>query len=260
MESVRRGVDRPVGFAVGRLHTPTEPRRQAPRLASENYWAKNYVRCWFRALTKRKAAPPPNACSTSPPKHKDFAESAVLLGTARLPAQIQGSFDPARAEQVLAVVSRINATIARYLRAKVLASMLLAVPATIVLWAFGMKSALLWGVLTFLFNFVPYVGSAITWTGPTLLAFLALEPGWRPITVAGLLLADHVLSANLIEPSLTGKAVDLSPLVVLLALAFWGSCWGLEGMLLAVPLTVVLRIILDDLPVTRPIARLMGVG
>lgn len=184
----------------------------------------------------------------------------LLLEAARLPARIQGSFDPARAEHVLAVVSRINAAIARYLRAKVLASMLLAVPATIILWAFGIKSALLWGVLTFLFNFVPYVGSAIMWTGPTVLAFLVLEPGWRPITVAGLLLADHVLSANLIEPSLTGKAVDLSPIVVLLALAFWGSCWGLEGMLLAVPLTVVLRIVLENLPATRPIARLMGVG
>ena len=123
-----------------------------------------------------------------------------------------------------------------------------------------MKSAVLWGVLTFLFNFVPYVGSAVAWTGPTVLAFLVLEPGWRPFTVAGLLLADHVLSANLIEPSLTGKAVDLSPLVVLLSLAFWGSCWGLEGMLLAVPLTVVLRIILDNLVATRPLARLMGVG
>jgi predicted PurR-regulated permease PerM len=78
--------------------------------------------------------------------------------------------------------------------------------------------------------------------------------------VAGLLLADHVLSANLIEPPLTGKAVDLSPLVVLLALAFWGSCWGLEGMLLAVPPTVVVRIVLDNLLGTRPIARLMGVG
>jgi AI-2 transport protein TqsA len=184
----------------------------------------------------------------------------VLLEAAHLPARIQGSFDPARAEHVLVVVTRINASISRYLRAKVLASLILAAPATIILWAFGMKSALLWGVLTFLFNFVPYVGSAVTWTGPTVLAFLVLEPGWRPFTLAGLLLADQALSAYLIEPSLTGKAADLSPLVVLLSLAFWGSCWGLEGMLLAVPLTVVLKIVLDNLPVTRPIARLMGVA
>lgn len=184
----------------------------------------------------------------------------LLMEAAHFPDRIRAGFEPARAEHVLAVVARINVAISGYLRAKVLSSLVLAVPVVVILWSFGVKSALLWGVLTFLFNFVPYVGSAICWTGPTVLAFLSLEPGWQPITVAGLLLADHLLSANLIEPALTGKAVDLSPLVVLLALAFWGSCWGLEGMLLAVPLTVVVRIVLDNLPATRPIARLMGTG
>jgi AI-2 transport protein TqsA len=184
----------------------------------------------------------------------------LLLEAANVPTRIRAGFDPTQAEQVLAVVDRINAAIAAYLRAKVLSSLALALPVIIILWWFGVKSAVFWGVLTFLLNFIPYVGSAIAWTGPTLLAFLTLEPGWQPFTVGGLLLTDHLLSANLIEPSLTGKAVDLSPLVVLLALAFWGSCWGLEGMLLAVPLTVVLRIVIDNLPATRPIARLMGGG
>ena len=78
--------------------------------------------------------------------------------------------------------------------------------------------------------------------------------------MAALLGADHALGAYLVDPALSGKAVDLSPLVILLALAFWGLCWGLEGMLLAVPLTVVLRIVLDNLPATRPIARMMGEG
>jgi AI-2 transport protein TqsA len=184
----------------------------------------------------------------------------VLLGAAHLPQRIQSGFDPARSEQLLAMLARINVAIASYLRAKVLAGLILALPATIILWAFGVKSALFWGVLTFMFSFIPYVGSAIAWTGPTALAFLDLEPGWRPIAVAVLLGADHALSAYLVDPALTGKAVDLSPLVILLALAFWGLCWGLEGMLLAVPLTVVVRIVLDNLPATRPIARLMGEG
>ncbi|MFL5327439.1 MAG: AI-2E family transporter [Gemmataceae bacterium] len=184
----------------------------------------------------------------------------LLLEAAHFPARIQAGFDPEPAKSILAVIGKINASISSHLRAKVLASLFLAVPATIILWAFGVRSPLFWGVLTFLFNFIPYVGSAVTCSGPILFAFLSLDPGWRPMTLAALLLTDHILSANLIEPALTGKAVDLSPLVVLLALAFWGSCWGLEGMLLAVPLTVVLRIVLDNLPATRPIARLMGVS
>jgi AI-2 transport protein TqsA len=184
----------------------------------------------------------------------------LILGAGHFPDRIRAGFEPARADNMLAMIARINTAIAAYLRAKVLASLFLAIPAVLILWTFGVKSALFWGVLTFLFNFIPYIGSAVTWTAPTLLAFLSLEPGWRPITMGALLLTDHLLSANLIEPSLTGKAVDLSPIVVLLALAFWGSCWGIEGMLLAVPLTVVLRIVLDNMPATRPMAKLMGVG
>jgi AI-2 transport protein TqsA len=115
-------------------------------------------------------------------------------------------------------------------------------------------------VLTFLLNYIPYLGSVVACALPIVLAFLQLEPGWQPITVAILLIADHVLSGNVVEPALTGKAIGLSPLVIVLALAFWGLCWGVIGMLLAVPLTVVFKIVLEHLPPTRPLALLMGEG
>jgi AI-2 transport protein TqsA len=91
-----------------------------------------------------------------------------------------------------------------------------------------------------------------------LFAFLDLDFGWQPVAVAILLPTVHGSSAYLIEPAMTGKAVNLSPLVVLIALSFWGLCWGLTGMILAVPLTAVLKIILESAPGTRPIASLMG--
>jgi predicted PurR-regulated permease PerM len=62
----------------------------------------------------------------------------------------------------------------------------------------------------------------------------------------------------MVEPSLTGRAVGLSPLVILVMLAFWGLCWGLIGMILAVPLTIMIKIILENRPFTRPFARLIG--
>ena len=65
---------------------------------------------------------------------------------------------------------------------------------------------------------------------------------------------------NFIEPTLTARAVDLSPLVVLVALSFWSLSWGLTGMVLAVPLTVMLKIIWENVPITRPLARLMAEG
>ena len=79
-------------------------------------------------------------------------------------------------------------------------------------------------------------------------------------TACGLSLSCLVqfVTNNFVEPRLTAHAVDLSPLVVLIALAFWGLCWGLVGMVLAIPLTVMLRIVWENFALTRPLARFMA--
>src|SRR5262249_58528285 len=129
----------------------------------------------------------------------------------RFPARIQSGFATERAEQILSVVRNINAAIASYVKVKVQASLVLAVPALVILWLFGVKFALLWAVLTFLLNFVPYLGSVISCSLPILLAFLQLPLGWQPVAVALLLITDHMLSAHVVEPAMTAKAVGLSP-------------------------------------------------
>jgi AI-2 transport protein TqsA len=182
----------------------------------------------------------------------------LLLEAGRFPRRVRAGFATARADEILAVAQRINQAMASYLKVKVQASLVLAVPAGLVLWAFGVKFPLLWAVLTFLLNFVPYLGSVVTCSLPIVLAFLELNVPWTPWAVAGLLIGLHVLSAYVVEPAMTGRAVGLSPLIILLALAFWGQCWGLIGMLLAVPLTVLLRMVLENVPVTRPFAKLMA--
>jgi AI-2 transport protein TqsA len=116
----------------------------------------------------------------------------------------------------------------------------------------------MFGVLTFLLNFIPYIGSIIACSGPMVLAFLSMDSIGPAIGVTVLLVTIHALSAYAVEPAMTGKAVGLSPLVILVALSFWGLCWGLIGMLLAVPLTVMLKIVLENVAFTRPVARLMA--
>jgi AI-2 transport protein TqsA len=182
----------------------------------------------------------------------------LLIEAGRMPKRIHGAFVGDRPGQILAVIGNINDAMVGYLRVKVKASLLLAVPATVVLWAFDVKFALMWGLLTFLLNFIPYLGSIIACSAPILLAFLQMDSIGRPIAVAVMLISIHTLSAYLIEPALTGKAVGISPLVILVALSFWGLCWGLTGMLLAVPLTVMGKIVLDNVPFTQPVARLMA--
>lgn len=124
---------------------------------------------------------------------------------------------------------------------------------------FGVKFVAIWMLLTFLCNFIPYVGSVISYTVPTLFAALQLPPWDGPIAVAILLLGVQVASATLIEPMIIGRAVGLSPLLILAALAVWGSVWGLPGMFLAVPLTVVLKIVLQNIEATQALAKLTDV-
>jgi AI-2 transport protein TqsA len=182
----------------------------------------------------------------------------ILFEARRFPIRMRNAFADGQAELMLAMAGNINAAIASYLKAKVKVNIALAVPAMLVLWIFGIKFVILWGALTFLANFVPYLGSLVACTLPSVFGFLDLGMGWQPLAAALLLMSVHLSSAYLVEPAMTGKAVDLSPLVVLIALSFWGLCWGLTGMVLAVPLTAMLKIILENAPNTRPIARLMG--
>ncbi len=81
---------------------------------------------------------------------------------------------------------------------------------------------------------------------------------WQPITIGLILIAIHMTSAYLFEPMITGRASGLSPLIVVASLVFWGHAWGVIGMLLAVPLTAIVKIALENVEFTRPFARLLG--
>jgi AI-2 transport protein TqsA len=197
----------------------------------------------------------------------NFLAEAVLVGFylifllfefRSLPARIRSGFPSEQADRVLATVTSINRAVSSYIRAKAVASLVTAMPIVVVLWAFGVSFPGMWGVLAFVGNFIPYVGSVVALAFPVILAFLELEPLWRPFSVLALLAVSQFVINNFVEPRLTARAVDLSPLVVLIALTFWGLCWGVVGMIVAIPLTVVLKIVWETIPLTRPLARLMA--
>ena len=184
----------------------------------------------------------------------------LLLEARHFPRRVRAGFAQEQADCMLGILESINRAMVSYLRAKALASLVTALPVVAILWAFGVPFPGMWGILAFIGNFIPYVGSLIALVLPVLLAFLELEPPWRPLVVLALLLLVQFVTNNFIEPRLTARAVDLSPLVVLVALAFWGLCWGAVGMVLAVPLTVMLKIVWENIALTRPLARLMAEG
>ena len=184
----------------------------------------------------------------------------LLLEGSRLPDRIRKAYTSERADEILHIAGQVNEAVVSYLRAKVKSSLVLAVPVGVILWVVGVKFALLWAVLTFLCNFIPYIGTVIAYTLPVAFAFLWYGPTWEPFAAAGLLLACHLGSSSVAEPMIIGNAVGVSPLVILGSLAFWGLLWGIAGMFLAVPLTVVAILVMDHFDQTRPIARLLKGG
>ena len=124
------------------------------------------------------------------------------------------------------------------------------------LWIIGVDHALLWGVLAFLLNYIPNIGSIIAAVPPTLLALIQLGLG-DAIAVVILFTVINVVVGNVIEPRFMGKGLGLSTLVVFLSLIFWGWVLGPVGMLLSVPLTMTVKIALDHRHETRWIAQLL---
>ena len=122
--------------------------------------------------------------------------------------------------------------------------------------AMGLDFAILWGLVAFLLNFIPSLGSIIAAVPAVFLALIQLGPGRAAVIAVGYLVV-NILLGNFIEPMLMGRRLGLSTLVVFLSVVFWGWVWGPVGMLLSVPLTMVLRIALENTEDFRWLALMM---
>ncbi|HYT94535.1 MAG TPA: AI-2E family transporter, partial [Gemmataceae bacterium] len=160
--------------------------------------------------------------------------------------------------RILAVVDRITASIEQYIAVMAYVSLLAGVLVTIALWLFGVPYALFWGILTFALNFIPYLGSLIATVLPVVLTLVDSQSLGMTLAVLIVLVVIQNGIGYLIQPRLAGNRLDLSPLVIILSLAFWGTIWGIAGMILAVPLVVVIKTILQHIPQTKPIATLLS--
>jgi len=128
-----------------------------------------------------------------------------------------------------------------------------------VLAVFGVPFVVMWGILTFLFNFIPYLGSLVATLAPLVVCLLEFSDRlWIVLIVAVLLVLIQQVLGVYLEPRLMGRRLGVSPLLILLSLSFWGVLWGVVGMILAVPLLMVFKIVLDNIPETRPLATLMS--
>jgi len=156
-------------------------------------------------------------------------------------------------------IEKISSQIKEYMLLKAIISLFTGLIVWIALLIVGTDYAFLWAVIAFLFNFIPNIGSIIAAVPAVLLTLVQLGT-LSSVVVAAVYVVINVLIGSVIEPKVMGKGLGLSTLVVFLSLIFWGWLLGIVGMLLSIPLTIMVKIILDDNEKTRWISVLLGTG
>lgn len=180
--------------------------------------------------------------------------------------RLVGSNDIHRTTQVL---EEAGTRVAHYLLTQLLVNTIYAVPIGLGLWLIGVPNAALWGMLTLVLRFVPYIGSILAAAFPLFLAF-AVSPDWSAVLwTAALFILVELITSNVIEPWLYGSRTGVSPLAIIVAAIFWTWIWGPLGLVLSTPMTVclvvlgrhipqfaVFDILFGDRPVLAPHSRL----
>ena len=156
------------------------------------------------------------------------------------------------------VYADINTKVRRYILTKVAVSTVTGLLVWIVLSLFKLELAGVFGMFAFLLNFIPSVGSVVATLLPIPIAVAQFQNPWFIFMVVAVPGTIQMVAGNVIEPKLMGTGLNLHPVVILLALSFWGLLWGIVGMFLAVPITAVIRIVLMQFETLKPIGMLLA--
>ena len=181
----------------------------------------------------------------------------IIFEASLLPGRIERAYPGGASERVHMIRDQIEASVNTYVVVKTGVGLGTAVCAGIVMLFFGIDLWFTWALLTFLLNYVPYIGSLLATIPPLVLGFILLEPSML-ILLSVLLLTNQQMWGNVIETRWAGRALDISPVLLLVVTAFSFWLWGIIGMILSIPLVVILKIVLENIEATRPLAILLS--
>ncbi len=168
------------------------------------------------------------------------------------------SWTKERKENFRRILSQVNDVSRTYILVKFATSLLTAVLSFVVLYFVEVDFPVFWAFLIFILNFIPTIGSIVATAFPALVALIQFDTLGPFVGVLLGIIGIQVLIGSFLEPRLLGSSLNISPFVIILSLVLWGLIWGVVGMLLCVPLTVILIIIFAQFPTTRPIAILLS--
>jgi len=156
------------------------------------------------------------------------------------------------------VFARIRKGVENYVWVQTVVGVLIAGASAVIMAVMGLNHIVFLTLIIFLFNYIPAIGAAIGVMLPPLLGLVEFDQLWKPIALLAILEGVHFGVSHVVQPRMQGKSLNVDPIVVLLALAFWGAIWGVVGAFLSTPLTVMAMAILAEFKGGRPLAILLS--
>ena len=183
----------------------------------------------------------------------------LLLEASFFKGKLNRAFEGNRAVQLARIGYDIMTKVSRYLSIKFFISVANGVIMGTGLTIIGVEFAVVWGVLQFIANFIPNFGSIAVGLGATAFSLIQFWPEPGPVAATAIVvLGMNIILSYFVEPKVTGDNLGLSPLIILLSLLIWGWIWGFAGLIIAVPMMVIIKIICENIPVLEPISILLG--
>ena len=161
-------------------------------------------------------------------------------------------------KKVLRIVYSIEGEISRYLLTITIINIMVGIFVGTGLWLIGIPNPLVWGVLAFLLNYLPYIGALISIVLVGIISVVTFDNVFYSLLAPGLILFSHVAEGQFLTPMLIGRRMELNAVAVFISISFWSWLWGFVGALMAVPILVVIKVISDHVESWRPLGNFLS--
>jgi predicted PurR-regulated permease PerM len=182
----------------------------------------------------------------------------IVFEANRLPRRVLRAFPDGRGERIVAVAGKIGTGMERFMEVKTAVSIGLGLSSAVLMYLFGLRSSLLWGLLFFALNYISYIGSIVACVPPLVLAYLDLQSPMAATALAVVVILNRFIWIDYLEVKVAGRHLSIDSILLFLWLAYWGWVWGVIGLILAFPMVTSLKIVLEQLESTKSWAVLMS--
>jgi predicted PurR-regulated permease PerM len=185
----------------------------------------------------------------------------ILVGRKQFRAVLYAMVDSTHHEDLGIITSNVREVLRSYVSGVATVMLIVAVLNSLGLWLLGIPYAIFFGTLAALLTIIPYIGLIIGAILPVIMALITKDPGhWYALGVVGVFGTVQFLEGNFLTPRIVGGKVSVNPLAAIIALMVGGVVWGTVGLIVALPLTAILKVIADEIEALKPLALLLGTG